>query len=182
MKFLIRESGYNIRDKYRNILFKIWKRTKPEITKSLLDSLGFKGERTEDSRMSLFNVQSFLLEFIGENKAKLLTKQLLSQNPYKIEPWGQSGYNFEFDVTRIVELTEYGASVDVLVDDLKGEVTLVMTNGETMNLKDACNDEEIGWEIEKEIDDIIFDFLRENITFKTGITITINKLIFKSKN
>jgi hypothetical protein len=57
-----------------------------------------------------------------------------------------------------------------------------MTNGETMNLKDACNNEEIGWEIENEIGDIIFDFLRENISFKTGITITTNKSIFKSKN
>jgi hypothetical protein len=51
-----------------------------------------------------------------------------------------------------------------------------------MNLKDACNNEEIGWEIENEIGDIIFDFLKENISFKTGITITTNKSIFKSKN
>ena len=182
MKFLIRESGYSIRDRYKNLLFKIWKRTKPEITKSLLDTIGFKGDRTEDNRVNLFNVQSFLLEFIGENQAKLLTKQLLLQNPHKIKPWGLSGYNFEFDVTRIVELTEYGASVDILVDDLNGEVTLIMTGGETMNLKDALNDEEIGWEIENEIGDTIFDFLRENTSFKTGITITTNKLRFKSKN
>ena len=37
-------------------------------------------------------------------------------------------------------------------------------------------------EIENEIGDIIFDFLKENISFKTGITITTNKSIFKSKN
>ena len=72
--------------------------------------------------------------------------------------------------------------MDILVDDLNGEVTLIMTGGETMNLKDALNDEEIGWEIENEIGDTIFDFLRENTSFKTGITITTNKLRFKSKN
>ena len=46
-----------------------------------------------------------------------------------------------------------------------------MVGGETMNLKDAVENEEYGWEIQNEIYECIDDFLKDNITNTFGVIV-----------
>lgn len=182
MKFLIRESDFSIREKYKNLLHKIWGKTKPEITQDLLSALGFRNTTTEGGKITIFNIQSFLLEFLGVDKAKSLTAELLLKTPHKIEPSlvDRQGYDFKYKISKIIEITDFSAEVNILVDDVEGKVTLIMTGGETMNLQDALSDTEIGWEIQNEIVDVIHEDLERNITWKTGISIQINKVHYET--
>jgi hypothetical protein len=54
-----------------------------------------------------------------------------------------------------------------------GKVTL-MTNGETLLLKDIEEDEDLWWEIESEIRGVIDDILYIEVTKKTGIMVDVN--------
>jgi hypothetical protein len=46
-------------------------------------------------------------------------------------------------------------------------------DGRHMSLKDAINDDEVGWEIQSEISDVIQDCLNELIYPRTGIKVDV---------
>jgi len=181
MKFLVKEYSAEIIERYRKILFKIWDKKGPKIDKDLLTLMGFRYGQAEGGRIRISHVQRFLIEYLGEENAINLTKKILLTNPHKIVPKFRSGYDFEFNVTNIAEIDQYGATVDVIVDEESGTVTLTMTDGTTHNLKDAINNEDYGWEIEQEIREVILDYLEENVTYKTGLSVVINKLKYLEK-
>lgn len=181
MKFLVKESSAHSVEQYRKVFFKLWDKKGPKIDEDILKLLGFKYGQAEGGRVRMSHVYNFLIEYLGESKAVSLTKELLLKNPHKITPKGLSGYDFEFNVSKIIEIDRYGVSVNVLVDDITGKVTLTMTGGETLYLKTALKNEDFGWEIENEIGETIYDYFVENITYKTGITVVTNKLILLSQ-
>ena len=81
-------------------------------------------------------------------------------------------YDFKFKIS--IEEIE-GDQVILNVELIPGgEVTLIMQDGETVNLKDAMWDEEIGDEISTEIDNVINAILYEEILNYTGYLFVIN--------
>jgi hypothetical protein len=67
----------------------------------------------------------------------------------------------------------------VLVDaeDPNAEVNIM--TGETFQLQKAIDDEEMGYEIETEIEDCVRDYLEQMILNKTGVNVTIFSSLYK---
>jgi len=87
------------------------------------------------------------------------------------------GYDFKFNVI----IKEFEADRLIINADIipGGKVTLIMTNGETMDLIQAVWDNFIGDEIYIEVVDIINDILeKEKIVYYTGYLISLNKINF----
>ena len=86
----------------------------------------------------------------------------------------RGGYDFKF---RIKGHSDYEEDYMTLVDcpiESDGKVTLIMTNGETHLLKDLEENEDLWWEIDSEIRNLIEDILYIEVTKKTGINVEVN--------
>ena len=55
-----------------------------------------------------------------------------------------------------------------------------MVGGEILKLVNARNNEDIGWEIENEIQDCTDEYLSREVTSRTGIVIVFNDIDFTS--
>jgi hypothetical protein len=86
----------------------------------------------------------------------------------------RGGYDFRF---RIKGHSDYEEDYMTLVDcsiESDGKVTLIMTDGQTHLLKDLEENEDLWWEVESEIRNLIEDILYQEVTKKTGINVEVN--------
>jgi len=58
-------------------------------------------------------------------------------------------------------------------------VDLVMTDEGVRDLKQALNDQSIGFEIESEVKEIIDEIFTEEITYRTGVVVDLETLIIQ---
>ena len=56
---------------------------------------------------------------------------------------------------------------------------LVMTDEGVRDLKQALNDQSIGFEIESEVKEIIDEIFTEEITYRTGVVVDLETLIIQ---
>ena len=119
-----------------------------------------------------------LKNFLGREQSVKLAEELLQQT-FKTDRYNFSGgYSFEFKVKPIVDQEEGQMWVEVYI--LPGaEVELIMTGDGVRDLKQAFNDQSIGWEIENEVKEIINEIFTEEITYKTGISVDLETLIIQ---
>lgn len=137
--------------------------------------------------MNFFNVKVWsrefgiliksLRDFLGREQSVKLTEELL-QKTFKTDRYNFSGgYSFEFKATPI-DQEEGQMLVEVYILP-GGEVDLIMTGDGVRDLKQALNDQSIGFEIESEVKEIIDEIFTEEITYKTGVVVDLETLIIQ---
>lgn len=166
------------RETYKKVIFKYWDKVKPEITEEMLSFFGIgKFRAGKKSTISTTDVQNFLREYLGINKAKEIAYNFLKIKEYIIDSCG--GYNFNFTIDKYVyDETEF--ELTITVDDLNGKVVLINVDGNEVKLKTARDNEHYGWEIDEEIEDCIYDYISKNIEDKTGLSFVIDSVKYKS--
>ncbi|CAB4129888.1 hypothetical protein UFOVP117_149 [uncultured Caudovirales phage] len=124
-----------------------------------------------------FNILIELLrDFLGREQSVKLTEELL-QKTFKTDRYNFSGgYRFEFKVTPIIHQEEGQMWVEVYILP-GGVVDLFLTGNGITDLKEALNDQSIGFEIENEVKEIIDEIFTEEITYKTGARVDLETLV-----
>jgi hypothetical protein len=126
-----------------------------------------------------FNILIELLrDFLGREQSVKLTEELL-QKTFKTDRYNFSGgYSFEFKVKPIIYQEEGQMWVEVHILP-GGVVDLLLTGNGITDLKEALNDQSIGFEIESEVKEIIDEIFTEEITYRTGIVVDLETLIIQ---
>jgi hypothetical protein len=115
---------------------------------------------------------------LGREQSVKLTEELL-QKTFKTDRYNFSGgYSFDFKAKIIDQEDGEYFKVDVYILP-GGEVDLVMTDEGVRDLKQALNDQSIGFEIESEVKEIIDEIFTEEITYKTGVVVDLETLIIQ---
>ncbi len=155
----------------KNILLKMWKED-PFLDNDKLRKLCiFKYTQVKKA-------DSWFREYLGPKAGQIMDSILRSNvQDYKHHIL-KGGYDFEIEVLsyEIDEYDELNITCKILPG---GEVSIIMDDGRTLDLKDAVDDEEIGWEIKAEINDCIEDYFYEEIQIrnKTGYSITVEYVL-----
>ena len=160
--------------KYKDAFFKYWDRFGPGITPKMFKVFGLDFYRRYEYKKLVYDM---LMEYIGEETAINKTYEFLRTDDHHIDC---GGYDYTFNVTEI-KFTGKIARLTVLVNDKDGEVDLIMIDGGVLNLADAINDEEIGFEIRGEIYDCIEDYLTLNVEDKFGVVCHLEIINYESK-
>ena len=126
-----------------------------------------------------FNILIELLrDFLGREQSVKLTEELL-QKTFKTDRYNFSGgYSFDFKAKIIDQEDGEYFNVDVYILP-GGEVDLVMTGDGVRDLKQALNDQSIGFEIEREVKEIIDEIFTEEITYRTGVVVDLETLVIQ---
>ena len=140
----------------------------PHIDGSLLMFLGIKVKFR-----GYIAIMDALTDFLGIKTAYNVgverSKKIFDTNDY---PNIAGGYDFKFTIDlNKSETTQLEFDAKILPG---GEVTLVMTDDTTHEIKDIINDENIGWEIENEIGEIIDEIVLNEISHYSGFFTIIN--------
>jgi hypothetical protein len=168
----------------KKAFFKYWDRFGGKIDDNFYMLFGFEGTRAPELRVgkgkiTYYDLLGFLREWLGNGKSIEMTEELLKGTHHVVgDPFG--GYDYTFTVSEIQEKDSSQFTTTVLIDDVNGEVSLIMTVGETLKLIDARNNDEIGGEIEMEIQDCTDEYLSREITSRTGVVIVFNDIDFTS--
>ena len=177
MRYIISESQYRkineVSGETLQRLATIWFKKQiergedPHISGDLLMFLSVKPHRREYSTL-----MGVLRSFLGDSAQLAIQKKVNKTFDTTDYPDISGGYDFKFKIS--IEEIE-GDQVILNVELIPGgEVTLIMQDGETVDLKDAMWDEEIGDEISMEVDDVINGILFEEIPNYTGYLFVIN--------
>lgn len=176
MNILINEQQYdNLTNtiRYKKMFFKYWDKFGGVADDNFFKLFGFSKGRVEN--ISKNDAYRFLVEWMGPEKAYKKFKSLVDENPHKIRNCG--GYNFDYEM----EVDEYDQSSQNVYLNVKvlpgGTVNLIMVGGDVMDIEDAVKDDEIGYEIQQEIQDCIYENI-DVFTSNTGVTSVINKITF----
>jgi hypothetical protein len=164
------ENNPIIEDIQKRILLKMWKED-PTIDRERLKILCiFNNNQIQKKVETLFR------EYLGP-KSKQIIDSILRDKEHHIS---HGGYEFDI-IIESYEIDEGHYTVDIKCEILPGgEVSIIMGDGRTLNLEDAVNDEEIGWEIKGEIRECIEDYLYKNLKIRslTGFYIDANSFRF----
>ena len=166
-KFAELEENTIIEDIQKNILLKMWKE-EPVLDKTRLPMLCVFNSNQE------YNTSAFFREYLGEKAIPIIDSILKKNKEHHIL---LDGYDF------FITIEEYTIESDIRYSKhmylvikckiLPGGKVSIMDDGRTLDLEDAVNDEEIGWEIKGEISDCIVNYFynKLHITKKTGYDI-----------
>jgi hypothetical protein len=161
---------------YKKLFFKYWDKNGPMIKDEMLKLFGV-AQRGLDEKIHMSDIQRWLTEYLGIDKAKEIASEFLRTKEHTINNCG--GYKFNFTINKFMyDDNQY--EISLTVDDVNGSVTLMMVDNSEHNLKDAINNDDYGWEIENEIEDCIYDYLSSNIEETTGLSFVIDQLRYKS--
>ena len=162
--------------KYKEAFFKYWDRFGPGITPKMFKVFGLNFYKRYEYKKLVYDM---LMEYIGEETAINKTYEYLRTDDHHIDC---GGYDYTFNVTEI-KFTGKIARLTVLVNDKDGEVQVISDDDTpiVLNLADAINDEEIGFEIRGEIYDCIEDYLTLNVEDKFGVVCHLEIINYESK-
>lgn len=163
-KFAELEGNTIIEDIQKNILLKMWK-DDPII-----------GTAEKLHTLCIFNynqvqkVDELFREYLGLDKTKSIVDSILSKKEHHIS---SGGYNFNITIEDYS--MPYDDYLDIFCKILPGGTVTLFTREDQpeMDLEDAEDDEENGWEIKSEIRDCIEDYFYQvlKIRNKTGLKI-----------
>jgi hypothetical protein len=157
-------------ESYKNKFFRYWDKFGPKYSDQMLKLFGLSRGTIPSSVIS-----AWLREYLGESSKEIITKFF----NLPIHTIDCGGYDFTFTIDNYKK-DGHQFEINLTVDDIKGSVMLMMTDGTIHKLKDARDNEEYGWEIENEIQDCIWDYLIENIEMTTGYSFVIERINYKS--
>lgn len=181
MNILINENQLEFLEKYnfyKELIFKYWDKTGAKISDHFFHLFDLRTMGLMES-----NVYSLLTEYLGREESIEMAKNLLfGTHSIGFNDYRCGTYDYNFTVTNSKILNKDSPiheqiifEIDVLVNLKDAEVTLIH-NDETWSLEDALGDSDIGWEVEEEVRDCIYEYFQDKITKKVGIGIEINKL------
>ena len=160
-KFVEFEGNTIIEDIQKKMLLKMWKE-EPVINNERLQML------CVFNHQQMKKVGEWFREYLGP-KAIQIVDSILGKKEHHISI---GGYNLDI----VIESYDIDSNdISIICKVLPGgTVSLIMDGERTLDIEDAVNDEEIGWEIEGEINDCIIDFLYKNLQIrdKTGYGIS----------
>jgi hypothetical protein len=143
------------KDRLKEYWFKVWNKIEsegeiPKINRKLIKRLGLFSKINE--------IESYYVEFMGgkEKILEMLKDSLMGKTFSTRDLPSVGGYDFEFELIRLINLDP-----DLKFEFVmrRGTVETIMTDNETYNLKDWDSiPEEIAWEIDLEVQDILYDF------------------------
>lgn len=161
---------------YKKLFFKYWDKNEPIIKDEMLKLFGVAQRGISDNIM-MSDIQRWLTDYLGIGRAKEIAMEFLNKKEHTIDNCG--GYEFNFTIDNVEDDgTQF--IVTVTVDDINGKVRLIMVDNTEHILKDVRSDEDIGWEIEDEIEDCIYDYISENVENKTGLSFVMGSINYKS--
>lgn len=166
-KFAELENNTIIEDIQKNILLKMWKE-EPVINNERLQML------CVFNHQQMKKVGEWFREYLGP-KAKQIIDSILGKKEHHIS---SGGYNFDIVIESYdIDSGDINIKCKILPG---GTVSIIMDDDRTLDLEDAVDDEEIGWEIKGEISDCIEDFFYKNLQIrdKTGYGISWEYLGF----
>ena len=109
----------------------------------------------------------------GEEFFEKFIKTLMDKT-FSTKDFGErlvGGYDFEWVITdmeyRDYDFFLYGKTLP------GGTVSMIMTDGRNLTLQEALEDEDIGWEVQEEVNDVVQDCMNEIILPVTGYDVTI---------
>ena len=111
----------------------------------------------------------------GHDYTDKFIKGLLNKT-FSTEDFNESitgGYNFKW----VINNFEYQDFRYKLYGDALPGGTVEMMDGRTLNLDDACNHVDFGWEIQNEVNDVVQECMEEIIIPKTGAHIKVPLII-----
>jgi hypothetical protein len=161
-KFAEFEGNAVIEDIQKNILLKMWKE-EPVINNERLQML------CVFNYQQIKKVGEWFREYLVPN-AKQIIDSILRKKEHNIS---SGGYNFDIVIESYdIDSGDINIKCKILPG---GTVSIIMDDGRTLDIEDAVNDEEIGWEIKGEISDCIEDFFYKNLQIrdKTGYEIDV---------
>lgn len=160
-KFAEFEGNTIIEDIQKKMLLKMWKE-EPVINNERLQML------CVFNHQQMKKVGEWFREYLGP-KAIQIVDSILGKKEHHISI---GGYNIDI----VIESYDIDSNdISIICKVLPGgTVSIIMDDGRTLDIEDAVNDEEIGWEIKGEINDCIIDFLYKNLQIrdKTGYGIS----------
>jgi len=170
------ESPVEIFNKYKEICFKYWDRFGPGINESMVRVLNI---HKFVKRHEYFKILcEWLREFIGVEESINKTYEFLKHDGHHIQ---DGGYDFTFEVPDIEFVGGIG-KLTILVNDIDGVVELVMVDNSVLNLADAINDDEIGWEIKNEVKDTIKDYITNKVEMMFGVICYFEEFKYESNS
>jgi len=181
MNILINENQLEFLEKYtfyKELIFKYWDKNGAKIGDHFFHLFDLKN-------MGLFesNVYSLLTEYRGREKSIEIAKNLLTDtHSIGFDGFKCGNYNYDFIVVNS-NITNQKSPIHeqlimeiaVLVSSKDATVTLIET-GEELSLIDALGDGVIGWVVEGEVKECIYDYFHEKITKRVGIAVEINTM------
>jgi len=151
----------------KNILLKMWKED-PVLDNDRLQKLCI------FNHTQVKKADSWFREYLGPKAGQIMDSIFRSKGQDYEHHILNGGYDFEIEVVSY-EIDEYD-ELDITCKILPGgKVSIIMDDGRTLDLKDAVNDEEIGWEIKAEISDCIEDYFYKDLQVrnKTGYSVSV---------
>ena len=166
-------------ESYKKMLFKYWDKVGAGITDNMskLFGIDYHGGLKNQTGVRMSDVQRWLTEYLGVDKAQEIAMGFFDKKIHTIDNCG--GYEFDFTIDN-VEDDGRQFIVTVTVDDINGEVMLMLVDGTLHKLRAARDSDDYGWEIENEIEDCIYDYIIENVEDKTGISFVMDSINYKS--
>jgi hypothetical protein len=154
-----------------DILISMWnEQTKeygyPTFDEDVLKYLGI------DKWTDINDYAEFFNDYIGGEKKTMEIIDELSNSNFSTRDFPErlvGGYDFDWAIIDVYNQDDV-YKLDCQASK-RGSVTLM--NGRHMSLKDAINDDEMGWEIQSEISNVIQDCLNELIYPRTGIKVDV---------
>lgn len=163
--FLEFEGNKIIEDIQKNILLKMWKED-PTIDNNRMQNLCI------FNYFHMKKVSELFREYLGP-KAKQIIDSILRKKEHHISKGG-----YEFDIAiESYSIHESNDDIDIRCKILPGgTVDIIMGDGRTLDLEDAVNDGDIGWEIKGEITECIEEYLYSSLHIrdKTGYGIYVD--------
>jgi hypothetical protein len=169
MKMVIENSQKPTR--VSDVLINMWdKKTKedgyPTFDEDILRYFGI------DKWTDINDYAEFFNNYIGGEEKTMDIIDKLSINNFSTKDFPErlvGGYNFDWRIINVYVKDDV-YKIDCQVSD-GGSVTLM--DGRHMSLKDAIGDEEMSWEIQGEVSDVIQDCLNSLIYPRTGIKVDV---------
>jgi hypothetical protein len=159
-------------ESYKKAVFRYWDKFGPGINKTMTAMFGFDNRTTP---VGILLLQSWLREYLGEDSSGIMEK-FFSKPEHKIDC---GAYDFTFMINNYY-IDRHQFEIFLTVDDIRGTVMLLATDGTIYKLKDARNNEDYGWEVENEISLCIYEYFVEQIENTTGFSFVMGRINYKS--
>jgi len=181
MKYIISEGQYeNLIENYNPDTVKIISHIRfkrqiengddPHIDKPLMTNLKIKYNQGQ-----YYQLLRVLKNFLGDSALPVAIKKTSKTYNTVDYPNLTGGYDFSFNID-IKSEEDYNLYLNIEVLP-NGTVYLFVAETE-LDLSDAIRDEDIAWEIESEIEQLVYDILSLEVSNYTGYQCTIEKINF----
>jgi len=158
-----------------DIIKNMWDKEKEEKGYATFDPdlLKYFGISTHNNRRDILEYEELFNDYIGGEEKIMEIIKNISMNTFYTKDFPEKtvgGYDFEWRIS-----DEYVRDGNIYLSAKVSEGGMVsLMNGKTERLDDAIADSDIGWEIQNEVESVIYDCMDYLIYPRTAMTVTVN--------